>query len=201
MTRLRREAGFSAVELLVACAVGALVLVGGLELLRVHVAVARLLQVRLAALGGTAWALTVTTRDVATAGGDPRRAGVEALATAATDRTVLGADRDGDGAVDPATAERVTLAWSSSSGGRLVRWLGNQSVGIAATVRSNALRFRYFDAAGVELTGPGGDLDAAARERVRLVTVALEATERSGAITASASLRGAAALRTRIEGR
>ena len=201
MTRRHREAGFTAVELLVACAVGALVLVGGLELLRVHVAVARLLQVRLAALGGTAWALTVASRDVATAGGDPRRAGVDALPTAAVDRAILGADRDGDGSVDPATAERVTLAWSSSSGGRLVRWLGNQSVGIAATVRSTGLRFRYFDGAGAELTGPGGVLDEAARQRVRLVTVALEATEQSGTMAASTSLRGAAALRTRMEGR
>ena len=201
MTRRHREAGFTAVELLVACAVGALVLVGGLELLRVHVAVARLLQGRLAALGGTAWALTVASRDVATAGGDPRRAGVDALPTAAVDRAILGADRDGDGSVDPATAERVTLAWSSSSGGRLVRWLGNQSVGIAATVRSTGLRFRYFDGAGAELTGPGGVLDEAARQRVRLVTVALEATEQSGTMAASTSLRGAAALRTRMEGR
>lgn len=201
MTWLRREAGFTAVELLVACAVGALVLVAGLELLRVHVAVAHLLQVRLAALGGTAWALTVASRDAATAGGDPRRTGVEALGAAAADRAVLGADRDGDGAVDAATAERVTLAWSSSGGGRLVRWLGNQSVGIAATVRSSGMRFRYFDENGAELTGPGGDLDAATRQRVRLVTLVLEATERSGTIAASTSLRGAAAVRTRIEGR
>lgn len=201
MTRLRREAGFSALELLVACTVGALVLGAGVELLRVHAAVARLLQVRLAALGGTAWATTVASRDLATAGGDPRRAGVDALPTAAVDRVVLGADRDGDGTVDPATAERVTLAWSSSSGGRLVRWLGNQSVGIAATVRSSGLRFRYFDATGAELTGPGGALDASARQRVRLVTVALEATERSGTIAATTALRGAAALRTRLEGR
>lgn len=201
MTRRHREAGFTAVELLVACAVGALVLVSGLELLRVHVGVARLLQVRLAGLGGTAWALTVASRDVATAGGDPRGAGVDALPTAAADHAVLGADRDGDGTVDPATAERVTLAWSSSSGGRLVRWLGNQSVGIAATVRSTGLRFRYFDGAGAELTGPGGVLDEAARQRVRLVTVALEATEQSGTMAASTSLRGAAALRTRMEGR
>ena len=196
-----RQEGFSAVELLVACAVGGLVLVAGLELLRVHVAVARLLQVRLASLGGTAWALTVASRDVATSGADPRQAGIAALATAAADRVVLGADRDGDGTADPATAERVTLAWSSSSGGRLVRWLGNQSVGIAATVRSSGLRFRYFDADGAELTGTGGVLDAAARERVRLVTTALEATERSGTLAATTVLRGAAALRSRIEGR
>lgn len=201
MSRLRRADGFTAVELLVASMVGALVLVAGIELLRVHARVARLLQVRLASLGGAAWALSVTSRDVATAGGDPRRSGVDALGRAEVDRIVLGADRDGDGGVDPATAERVTLAWSSSGGGRLVRWLGNQSVGIAATVGSSGLRFRFFAADGTELTGPGGVLDDAARARVRLVASDLEVTEHSGAMSETTTLRGAAALRTRIEER
>jgi Tfp pilus assembly protein PilW len=193
--------GFTAVELLVASVVGALVLVGGIELLHVHARVARGLQVRLASLGGAAWALSVASRDVATAGGDPRRTGLAALATAEVGRVVLGADRDGDGGVDPATAERVTLAWSSSGGGRLVRWLGNQSVGIAATVRPSGLRFRYFAADGTELTGPGGALDDATRARVRLVATDLEVTERSGTMAETTTLRAAAALRTRVEER
>ncbi|MBM4242437.1 MAG: hypothetical protein FJ148_01300 [Deltaproteobacteria bacterium] len=201
MSRLRRTDGFAAVELLVASMVGALVLVAGIELLRVHARVARGLQVRLGSLGGAAWALSVASRDVATAGGDPRRSGVEALGRAEVGRMVLGADRDGDGGVDPATAERVTLAWSSSGGGRLVRWLGTQSTGIAATVRSSGLRFRFFAADGSELTGPGGVLDDAKRARVRLVTSDLEVTERSGTMAETTTLRGAAALRTRIEER
>jgi Tfp pilus assembly protein PilW len=186
--------GFTAVELLVASVVGALVLVGGIELLHVHARVARGLQVRLASLGGAAWALSVASRDVATAGGDPRRTGLAALATAEVGRVVLGADRDGDGGVDPATAERVTLAC-------LVRWLGNQSVGIAATVRPSGLRFRYFAADGTELTGPGGALDDATRARVRLVATDLEVTERSGTMAETTTLRAAAALRTRVEER
>jgi Tfp pilus assembly protein PilW len=199
--RPRGEAGFSAVELLVASLVGLLVLAAGIELLRLHVAVARTLQVRLASLGGAAWALTVATRDVATAGGDPRRAGVAAFATAATDRVIVEADRDADGSVDPATAERVTLAWSPTSGGRMVRWLGNQSIAIAATVRSSDLRFLYFAADGTEIPGTGGVLDATDRARVRLVRSALAVEERSGTIAATTALRGAAAVRTRVEGR
>lgn len=201
MSRLGSERGFTAVELLIASLVGTLVLVAGVELLRVHVGVARVLQVRLAAVGGTAWALTVASRDVATAGGDPRGSGITALATAAMDRIVLGADRDGDGTVDPASAERVTLAWSSTSGGRMVRWLGNQSIAIAATVPSGGVGWRYYAADGSEITGPGGVLAPADAARVRLVTTALEATERSGTIAATTALRSAAALRTRLEGR
>jgi Tfp pilus assembly protein PilW len=199
--RRRGEAGFSAVELLVASLVGLLVLVAGLELLRLHVAVARTLQVRLASSGGAAWALTVASRDVATGGGDPRRTGVVALTTANADRVVVAADRDDDGSVDPSTAERVTLAWSSTSGGRLVRWLGTQSIAIAAAVRSSGLRFRYFAADGTEITGAAGVLDATDRERVRLVRSTLEVEERAGTIAATTTLRGAAALRTRLEGR
>lgn len=197
----RGEAGFSVVELLVASLVGLLVLVAGLELLRVHVAVARRLQVRLGSLGGAAWALTVAGRDVATAGGDPRAAGIAALGVAATDRAVLNGDRDGDGAIDAASAERVTLAWSSTSGGRLVRWLGNQSIAIAATVPSGALRLRYFTADGTELAGAGGELDATDAGRVRLVATELAVTERSGSSTSTTALRCASALRTRLEGR
>ncbi|MBY0280361.1 prepilin-type N-terminal cleavage/methylation domain-containing protein [Candidatus Binatia bacterium] len=201
MRRLACQRGFTAVELLIASLVGTLVLAAGVALLRVHVGVARTLQVRLAALGGTAWALTVASRDVATAGGDPRRAGIAALTTAAADRIVLAADRDGNGAVDPASAERVTLAWSSTSGGRLVRWLGNQSIAIAATVRSSGVGWRYYDADGSEITGTGGVLAPADAARVRLVRTGLEATERSGTIAATTTLRSAAALRTRLEGR
>lgn len=199
--RPRGEAGFSAVELLVASLVGVLVLVAGLELMRVHVALARGLQVRLGSLGGAAWALAIAGRDVATAGGDPRRAGVAALGSATANRAVLDADRDGDGAIDAASAERVTLAWSSTSGGRLVRWLGNQSVAIAAAVPSGALRLRYLTADGTELAGPGGVLGPAELERVRLVAAELAVTERSGTTTSTTGLRSAAALRTRLEGR
>lgn len=199
--RWRGEHGFSLVELLFACVLGALVVGAGLELLRVHVGVARRLQARLASSGGAAWALAVAARDAQTAGADPTGSGVEPVASASPERLVLVADRDGSGSVDTSSAERVILAWSSSSGGRFVRWLGEQSIGIAAQVRAGGLRLRYFDQAGVEILPVAGELDAAARARVRLVGLALDVTERAGALEARTGLRTAAALRVRLEER
>jgi len=199
--RRSAEAGFSLVELLLACVIGALVVGAGLELLRVHVGVARRLQARLASTGGAAWALTVAARDAQLAGGDPARAGIDAISSAGPERLVLGSDRDGSGAVDPDTAERVILARSTSSGGRFVRWLGAQSIGIAGQVRGGGLRLRYFDAAGAEILPVAGEITPADRARVRLVTLALDVTEHAGTVEARSSLRTAAAVRTRLEER
>lgn len=195
------EAGFSLVELLLACVLGALVVGAGLELLRVHVGVARRLQARLASTGGAAWALTVAARDAQLAGGDPARAGIEAISSAGPERLVLASDRDGSGAVDADTAERVTLARSTSSGGRFVRWIGEQSIGIAGQVRAGGLRLRYFDATGAEILPVAGEIAPADRGRVRLVAFALDVTERAGTVEARSSLRAAAALRARLEER
>ena len=195
------EQGFSLLELLFACVLGALVVGAGLELLRVHVGVARRLQAQLASTGGAAWALTVAARDVQLAGADPARSGIEAVAIAEPARLVLGADRDASGVVDADSAERVTLAWSPSAGGRFVRWLGAQSIGIAAEVRAGDLRLRDFDATGTEILPVSGELPSADRARVRLVALALDVTERAGALTARTELRTAAALRVRLEER
>ena len=200
-SRARGDAGFTLLELLLACVVGAVVVGAGLELLRVHVLVARRLQTRLASVGGAAWALTVAARDAQTAGADPTRSGIEALDTASAERLVLGSDRDRSGAVEPDSAERVTLAWSPSSGGRFVRWLGNQSISIASSVRPGDLGLRYFDATGAEILPGAGELAAADRARVRLVALALAVTERAGALEERTVLRGAAALRVRLEER
>ena len=173
-----------------------------LELLRMHAGVARRLQTRLASVGGAGWALAVAARDAETAGGDPQRSGVEALPAASRDRVILGADRDGNGSVAADTAERVTLAWSSSSGGRFVRWLGNQSISIASQVRSGGLHLRYFDAAGNEIAAAGaGEIAAADRARVRRVALELEVIERAGVFESRTALRAAAALRMRLEER
>lgn len=193
-----REGGFTLVELLLACVVGALVVGAGLELLRVHVEVARRLQARLASSGGAAWALLVASRDAQLAGADPAQAGIDVIAEAGPERLVLGADRDGSGAVDADSAERVVLARSTTSGGRFVRWLGAQSVAIAAQVRSGGLRLRYFDAAGAEIVPVAGAIPAADRARVRLVALGLDVAERAGSLEARTTLRTAAALRVRL---
>lgn len=195
--RVWSEGGFTVLELLLGCVLGTLVVAAGVELLRVHVAVARRAQAALAATGGAAWALTVAARDVQVAGGDPRRAGVAAIAVADAGRAVLESDRDGDGAVNGASDERVVLAWSSSGGGRFVRWLGSQSMSIASLVRSGGLRLRYFDEAGVELV-PAAELTAAQRDRVRRLALELEVRDETGVVAARTRLRTAAALRLRL---
>jgi len=200
--RAAGEAGFTLLELLLGCLLGTLVVVAGVELLRVHVGVARRLQTQLASVGGTAWALSIAARDAQLAGGDPTRSGLEALGAASRERLILDADRDASGVVDANSAERVTLAWSSSSGGRFVRWLGNQSISIASQVESGGLRLRYLDAAGSEIpTSGSADLAAGDRARVRCVALELDVIERAGVLEARCGLRGAAALRMRLEER
>jgi Tfp pilus assembly protein PilW len=198
----RGEAGFTLLELLLGCLLGTLVIAAGVELLRVHVAVARRLQTQLASTGGAAWALSIAARDAEIAGGDPTRAGVDPLSAASRVRMIVNADRDASGAVDASSAERVTLAWSSTSGGRFVRWLGNQSVSIASQVESGGLRMRYRDAAGAEIPTSGtADLSAADRARVRCVALDLDVIETSPSFEARCGLRAAGALRMRLEER
>ncbi|HEY8515361.1 MAG TPA: hypothetical protein VIS07_07600 [Candidatus Binatia bacterium] len=195
------QGGFTVVELLIGCLLATLVVGAGIELLRVQVAVARRLQASLAATGGAAWALTVAARDVQVAGSDPRRSGIEALSAADGGRVVLQHDRDGDGTVDLASDERIILDRSPSSGGRFVRWLGNQSMSIASLVPAGGLRLRYFDEAGAEIPSGGAELTAEARDRVRRVALELDVNEQVGVVAAQARQRTAAALRLRLEGR
>jgi Tfp pilus assembly protein PilW len=200
--RATGQAGFTLLELLFGCVVGTLVVVAGVELVRVHVGVARRLQTQLASVGGAAWALSIAARDAQLAGGDPTRSGIEAIGAASRERLIVDADRDASGAVDPSSAERVTLAWSSTSGGRFVRWLGNQSISIASRVRSGGLRLRYRDQNALEIPTSGtADLAAADRARIRSVALDLEVTESSGTLEARCALRAAAALRMRLEER
>lgn len=198
---LAGQGGFTVVELLIGCLLATLVVGAGIELLRVQVAVARRLQASLAATGGAAWALTVAARDVQVAGSDPRRSGIEALSAADGGRVVLQHDRDGDGTVDLASDERIILDRSPSSGGRFVRWLGNQSMSIASLVPAGGLRLRYFDEAGAEIPSGGAELTAEARDRVRRVALELDVNEQVGVVAAQARQRTAAALRLRLEGR
>ncbi|MEW6269109.1 MAG: hypothetical protein AB1689_07400 [Thermodesulfobacteriota bacterium] len=195
------QGGFTVLELLLGALLATLVVAAGVELLRVQVAVARRLQASLAATGGAGWALAVAARDAQVAGSDPRRTGVVALSAAGGERAVLESDRDGDGAVDAASEERVILAWSPSASGRFVRWLGSQSMSIASLVRAGGLRLRYFDAAGTELVPGAGELPAADRDRVRRLALELDVTEQAGVVAAQARLRAAAALRLRLEER
>jgi prepilin-type N-terminal cleavage/methylation domain-containing protein len=190
--------GFTLVELLVATLIGSLIVGAQIALFRLHGSAARRSQAELVASDGAAWALAVVARDLELAGADPRGTGVSPLVSARADRVVLDADLDGDGHVDTASAERTTVYWSSSSGGRLLRQLGNQSTAIAARVPSGGFRLRYFDASGNELApAAGGDLDPAALVQVRSMRLELTVAEAWGSREARVALRTAAAVRIR----
>src|SRR5690606_19876710 len=116
----RADRGLALVELLVATLLGGLVLACAIALLRHHGRIALFGQSAIGAAGTAAWAAQIAARDVALAGADPMRTGLPALLEASAERLVVQADRNGDGAIDPSSAERLTLAWSPASGGSLL---------------------------------------------------------------------------------
>ena len=169
--------GFALVELLTATLIGGLALGAAIALLQAHGAIARRSQAAIETAGAAGWAQSITARDLELAGADPMRVGIAALLHGASDRVVLQMDRNGDGAIDEASAERVTLSWGPSpgGGGRLVRSLGGQSMAIADGIPPGGLRFRYFDAEGSELV-PRGTASLGARELEAVCHIALELT-------------------------
>lgn len=159
------ERGTSLVEALVATTLAMLVGAAAIALLHAQAAVARSVQAELAAVSAASWALDVALRDVALAGADPMRAGIPGLRSAGDDAIEIDADLDGSGSIDGASAERRGLSWSSGSGGRILRRLGNQSTALAAPVTTGGFRVRLRDADGA--TVGSGVLDAAALSRAR----------------------------------
>lgn len=165
--------GFALVELLVATLVGTLVLGAAIALLRHQGRALLFHQAAMVAIGTAAWAAQIAARDVSLAGADPLRVGLPALVSAGPERLVVQADRNGDGSVDPSSAERVTLVWSAGSGGSLQRQLGRQSMVIASGVARGDLRFRYFGADGAEILSGSGELAPEALGQVRRVMLEL----------------------------
>lgn len=165
--------GLTAVELLVATLIGGVVLASAVALLRQQGRTALVSQAAVAAIGTAAWAAQIAARDVALAGADPMRVGLAPLVEARPDRLVLQSDRNGDGSIDPASAERVTLAWSPAGGGSFVRALGRQSMAIASGVGRDDLRFRYFREDGSEIGSAGGSLAPEDLPRARRVVIEL----------------------------
>jgi prepilin-type N-terminal cleavage/methylation domain-containing protein len=192
--------GFALVELLTATLIGGIVAAATVALLQGHGAIGRRSQEALALTAAAAWTRSIAARDLETAGGDPMRTGIAALLDATAERVVLQADRDGDGSIDASSAERVTLGWgpSGSSGGRLVRALGGQSMAIADGVPRGGLRFRYFAADGAELVPAaqgsgslgGAELAAVCRVGIELTLVKqIAGAEERVQITSGAALR------------
>lgn len=196
---LAGDHGSTLVELLVACVLAVLVCLAAISLLGFHASIARSLQAELAAGSACAWALEVALRDVQLAGNDPRAAGVGAVRAGGVDSLELEADLDGDGGVDPSSSERRSLAWGASSGGRLLRRLGAQSVGIASPVAAGGFALRWRAADGSEIA-TGRTLSTAELARVRRVDV--EIAVRTGiAAWPEVRLRSSAAIRSRLPAR
>jgi hypothetical protein len=193
------EEGATLVELLVAATLAVVVCLAAITLLGLHASVARALQAELAAASACAWSLEVALRDVQLAGNDPLASGVGALRSGSRESIEIEADLDADGAVEAASAERRALAWSAASGGRLLRRLGAQSVGIASPVAPGGFALRYRADDGTEIR-TAGLLASAELARVRRVDV--EIAVRTGLVERpEVRLRSTAAIRSRLPAR
>jgi len=196
---LRGQTGTTIVELLVVSALGLLVVLAGVQLLKTHAALALQVQADVGASGDAAWALRTTLHDIRHAGADPLRRGIAAFAMARPDVVITQRDLDGDGLVDPRSEERVEVGWTDAGGGRLTRRVGAQAMAVVSGVSVGGFRLRYYDGDGVELVASGG-LRKEDRARIRRVEIDLEVVERIGTVTGLASLAGSASVRVR-EGR
>lgn len=127
-------------------------------------------------------ALDQMTRDLRLAGYDPTEAGVAGLTLAAADRLELTADLDGDGAIDPASEERIGYRRAAGSGA-LQRLVGNQTLPILSDVAAAGVRLAYLDGEGAALDPADPGTPAAAR----LVTVELATVARGAAPALHAS--------------
>ncbi len=168
--RSRQVLGAMLVELLAGLALGALVLSVAVTATASGVRLLSRLSLRAEVEDTAQLAIEAFLFDVRRAGDDPRAAGVAPLAEAFADRLALHADLDGDGAVDGAS-EEVTAYVCNLAVRRLSRIIGNQSLPLANEVVGCG--FTYADEGGVALVVPVAGLDAAARARVRLVTLDL----------------------------
>jgi len=165
-----RPRGIGLVELLVGAALALVVL----SALTAAVAAGARLLVASGARGEaedtTQLALEALAFDVRRAGWDPAAGGVEAVREADADRLVLAADLDGDGTVDPASAE-LTGYVCAASARRLSRLVGRQSMPLADGV--SGCGFRYLDRNGTTIAIPPGGLDAPGRARIGAVALDL----------------------------
>ena len=191
---VRGERGTSLVELLVASGIGLGVVLAAVHLLALHARLALQVQADLTAVSGAAWALGRILDETREAGADPSDRGVSALESASPTRVVLLRDQDGNGRIDPRSAESTAFSWSERGGGRVSQRVGRQSMPLADGVRRGDFRLRYFDGRGREVA-PGAPLSAVDRQRVRRVEAELGVEETLGTRAGEARLRGAVALR------
>jgi Tfp pilus assembly protein PilW len=184
--------GSSAIEALIAAAIGLLVLCAVSAALAGGARALVRGGARAEASDTAALATEAFLFDVRRAGHDPAAVNVTAVTLARTDRMVIESDLDGSGGVDPSSAERVTWICNASTQ-KLSRVLGAQSLPLADGAVGCA--FSYLDGTGTALVPPSTGLDASDRARIALVILDLRLRPRGGGGHVARSL--AVALRGR----
>ena len=138
--------------------------------------------------------IDVITRDIRQAGFDPRGTGLVPIIAANASLLGLQQDTDGDGDIDRHSRELTTYAFRHAQG-TLSRIIGQQSMPLATGLPADGFRLNYLDAAARILPMGADGLDDAAREAVRLVSVAVTVRDTLGKPLASA--RTSVAVRNR----
>ena len=171
--RTPRIAGLTLVELLVGMALALVGAAAMTALLRTGVAAWTRAGADAESASEVADGVDQLVRDVRLAGYDPTATAHAGMTVVAADRIEVTADRDGDGAIDGTSEERVAYRVATSSRS-LQRIVGTLSLPIVSDVAADGLVLAYFDATGARLDPTAGATAAA----TRVVTVALTATPR-----------------------
>jgi hypothetical protein len=193
MTRPRAVRGSMLVAPLVAAAVGLAALAGVAALLSQAARWIRRANVRVEAHDTADLVAQAFAFDLRRAGWSPTGTTVARLTHAAADAFEVHADLDGDGVVDPTSAER--LRWAYAPARRTVsRLVGDQAMPLASIVSDFELA--YLDDAGMPLAPGVTGLPAADLDRVRAVVAAFRLADPTGGVpvqrTVAVALRGAA---------
>ena len=179
MGTLRRTAGFSLAELLVASFVASVVLTSLVGFAAAQGRFFRRAQEQLTANQTLRLVLDVISRDLRQAGFDAQGTAVEPVLAASSMALVLQQDGDGDGLVDTGSREIITYAFRPEAG-TLSRVVGRQSMPLATGLPADGFRLSYMDSAGAALDPDTSGLDATDRAAVRRVRVELLSRAASG---------------------
>jgi type II secretory pathway component PulJ len=176
---LRRAAGFSLAELLVASFIASIVLTSLVAFAAAQSRFFRRAEERLTANQTVRLVLDVISRDLRQAGFDAHGTAVEPVLAASSTVLVLQQDDDGDGIVDTSSREVITYAFEPTMN-TLSRIVGRQSMPLATGLPADGFRLSYIDTAGAALDPGASGLDATDRAAIHRVRVELLARAASG---------------------
>jgi hypothetical protein len=171
--RLQSQLGFSLTDALVGTALGLISMATILGFYRFQTYGLSGHSAQLDVQGTARTIVQLMVSEIRRAGGDPLCAKTfEGIAEAKSDRLRILSDLNGSGAID-APGEDVTYSLNASSG-VLTRSLGSTSDALSdSTVRVTSLQFRYFNAAGAELSPGSSGLTSTQRSQVQRIRVTI----------------------------